>query len=533
MTKNLLFLFMATLVLPIIANAQKELLTVAETTDYTQTSDYAEVMEMVQRLDESSEYIRIENIAQTTEGKDVPMLVIANPMISNPSELKSDKRIVVYIQANIHAGEVEGKEASLMLARDILKKANKQYLKDAIVLIVPNLNADGNEKRSNQNRTHQNGPKVVGIRYNGQNLDLNRDALKLESPEIRGVVGTILNQWDPSITVDCHTTNGSFHEEPITFTWMLNPNGDRELINYMRDEMMPWVHKRLGDHYKTLNCYYGEFVDRLDLSKGWVQYASEPRYLINYIGVRNRLAILNENYVYADYKSRVQGCYNLLWSILDYATENKTEIKEMLNNVDKKTAGRSKKAANVEEFAIKYSAKPTPDPVTILAYEAEYSHTENGWRQYKKTNRKVTATVPYLADYFADESISFPKAYVVCANIDKVAGLLEIHGIKYTYLNTNQELDVETFKFGNIAPSPRLNQGHYTNVIEGVWEITNKKFNKGTLIVPMDQPLANVAACLFEAKSEDGLLSWNFFDRFIVPQWGSYYLPYPVYRVTK
>ncbi|MCU4162558.1 M14 family metallopeptidase [Carboxylicivirga caseinilyticus] len=508
-------------------------LTVAEASDYLKTSDYNEVMEMVQWLDDQSEYIRIENIANTTEGLEVPMLVIANPMISSVEDLKKDDRIVVYIQANIHAGEVEGKEASLMLARDILKKTNKKYLKDAIILIVPNLNADGNEKRSDQNRTHQNGPKVVGIRYNGQNLDLNRDALKLESPEIRGVIGKILNKWDPSITVDCHTTNGSYHEEPITFTWMMNPNGDRQLINYMRDKMMPVVHERLGNHYNTLNCFYGEFVDRLEPQKGWIMYASEGRYLTNYIGIRNRLAILNENYVYADYKSRVLGCYNLLWSILDYAIENKKDIKKMLNEADERTIARAHQEEVRDSFALTFKGQPTPDPVTILAFESEYSHTENGWKQYKKTDRKITVSAPYIADYFAESTIAYPKAYVLNNPIKEVTDVLDVHGIKYELITEDKDIQVEEFQFSNISPAKRLNQGHYPNEIEGKWVTLNKTFSKGSLMIPMDQPLANVISYLLEAQSDDGLLKWNFFDRYIVPQWGSNYYPYPVYRVVQ
>lgn len=513
--------------------AQNNKLTVAEHSDFTETSDYSEVMDMVGWLDKNSDFIRIEKIAQTAEGREVPMLVVAKPMINSTNELKKDKRIVVYIQANIHAGEVEGKEASLMLARDILKKENEDYLKDAIVLIVPNLNADGNEKRSDQNRKHQNGPEVVGIRYNGQNLDLNRDALKVESPEIRGVISNILNKWDPAITVDCHTTNGSFHEEPITFTWMMNPNGDRYLINYMRDKMMPRVHHHLGNHYKTLNCFYGEFIDRLEPQKGWISYAAEPRYLVNYIGLRNRLSILNENYVYADYKTRVLGCYNLLWSVLDYAVENKREIKQMLNEADARTIARVKEEAITDSFALKYKGYPTPDSITILAFEAEYTHTENGWKRYKKTDRKITVTAPYVADYYAEESIVYPKAYVLNTNIDEVIEVLDIHGIQYSTLQKETECQVEEFRFARLSPAKRINQGHYNNVIEGSWELMSKTFPKGSIIVPMDQPLANVAAYLLEAQSDDSLLKWNFYDRFIVPQWGNYYYPYPVYRVIK
>jgi len=152
--------------------------------------------------------------------------------------------------------KLKEKKATQMLARELLKNPTSDIMENVVLLIVPILNPDGNEKFSTKNRTNQNGPiNGVGVRYNGQHLDLNRDAMKLETPEIIGVVENILNYWDPAITVDLHTTNGSFHEEPITYTWMMNPNGDRSLINYMKDDMMPEVHRKLWGKYDVENIF--------------------------------------------------------------------------------------------------------------------------------------------------------------------------------------------------------------------------------------------------------------------------------------
>ncbi len=192
-----------------------------------------------------------------------------------------------------------------------------------LYLFVRIFNPDGNEQISARNRTYQNGPvNGVGVRYNGQFLDLNRDAMKAESPEVRGVISEVFNKWDPAVFMDCHTTDGSYHVEPVTFTWMVNPNGDNSLIRYMRDRMIPEMSGTLLKKYKVENCYYGEFNDMLKPEEGWIYDASEPRYMSNYYGLRNRLGILNENYVYADYKSRVMGCYYLIWSLGDYITRH-------------------------------------------------------------------------------------------------------------------------------------------------------------------------------------------------------------------
>lgn len=244
-------------------------LTTAEQTDFTSTSTHSDVMSFVGELTSLSHFVRMDTLAISVEGKVVPLLVMGDPLPERPEELASDSRLVVYIQANIHPGEVEGKEASLMLARDLLKEHDPKYFRNLVILICPNLNPDGNDKINIQNRTNQNGPKNgVGVRYNGQMLDLNRDAMKLETPEMRGVITHVFNRWDPALTVDCHTTNGSYHEEAVTFNWMVNPNGDRSLINYMRDELCPGVSARLKTTYHVDNIFYGEFIDFKDYSKG-------------------------------------------------------------------------------------------------------------------------------------------------------------------------------------------------------------------------------------------------------------------------
>lgn len=531
--KNLFFALAATLLFNGTVKAQTDLLTTAESSDYTKTSTHQDVLNFVTKLDQSSPYLRIETIGKTTEGKPIPMLIMANPMIDSPENLNNDDRLVLYIQANIHSGEVEGKEAAQALTRELIKNPNSEYFKKLIILIVPDLNADGNDKMSDQNRTNQNGPKSVGVRYNGQQLDINRDAMKLETPEMQAVVSQIYNLWDPAIVVDMHTTNGSYHVEPVTFTWQMNPNGDRNLINYMRDKMMPWVSETLRGKYETLNCFYGEFVDRGDRSKGWISYASESRYMTNYVGVRNRLSILNENYVYADYKSRVVGSYKLLLSILDFAILNKIEIKNLLAEADQKSMNRGLNPMKADSFALKYEGRPTPNPETIMTYEVEIVKDDNGRTRYNKTDRQVNITVPYIADYYATEQIAYPYAYVIDVANKKIIELLEMHGIELKQMKSDAEIEVETFKISNLKPDERLNQGHYLNSIEGEFFVEKKMFKAGTYYVVSGQKLGSLAAYLLEPETDDGLLKWNFFDRYLVPQWGNYYFPYPVYRLMK
>jgi murein tripeptide amidase MpaA len=532
MIKSIPIAILSVLLIGLKCFGQNEIKTRAEISDFKSTSDYHDVMSFIDQLKTISKNLRVDTIAKTPEGRTVPLLVIGRPIPVYPEELLNDTRIVVYIQANIHAGEVEGKEAALMFARDILKEKNSPLLDHVILLICPLFNADGNEKISTLNRTDQKGPvNGVGVRYNSQYLDLNRDAMKAESPEVRGLLRNVFNRWDPYIFMDCHTTDGSYHVEPVTFTWMVNPNGDNTLISYLKDKMMPEISERLLSRYKVENCFYGEFNDMLNPEKGWLMDASEPRYMVNYYGLRNRLGILNENYIYADFRSRVMGCYNLLHSLLDYASGHYTEIKELITAADRRTIARGINSAVVDSFATEYKVREAEKKVTIKTFEAELVSDSGPRKIYKKSDRQKTVTIPYFIDYYPVKKTGLPFAYMLMVNDQEITGLLKIHGIALERLSIDDTLEAERFDISELRGASRLSQGHYMNSIKGKYTTEKINFRAGTIVIRMAQPLANVAAYLLEPESGDGLLTWNFFDRYLVPQWGRGYNPYPVCKI--
>jgi dipeptidyl-peptidase-4 len=516
------------------ATGQQPLLTVAEESRFTATSDYNDVMSFIDNLQKKSENVRVETIARSVGGMDIPLLIIGNPLPATPEEARNSGRIVIYVQGNIHAGEVEGKEALLMFARDLLGERNSPLLENIVFLLCPNFNPDGNEQISPLNRTYQPGPlNGVGVRHNGQFLDLNRDAMKAESPEVRGLLRNVFNKWDPAVFMDCHTTNGSYHVEPVTFTWMVNSNGDKSLVEYMHERMIPAISGTLLNKYGVLNCCYGEFVDMLKPEEGWIYEASDPRYMTNYYGLRNRLAILNENYVYAGYEERVRGCYALIRSLAEYVSANKSDIIARIREADSLTINRGLSPADADSFAIEFGVRPLPEKVKIMTYEAELVSDTLGRRRYQKSDRQLTVTVPYLIDWYGTRNVKFPYAYLLTVPDPEIIELLEIHGITIERLSEDSTLEVERFEISGLKGSPRLNQGHYTNTISGRYVEDTVYFARGTVVIRTAQKLANVAAYLLEPQSSDGLLTWNYLDRYLVPQWGTGFYPYPVYRITR
>jgi hypothetical protein len=476
----------------------------------------------------------VETLCRSPEGRAVPLLVIGNPVPASPLDLRRSGKAAVYIQANIHAGEVEGKEASLMLARDILLSKTPSYLDKLVILIAPIFNADGNEKINPENRRNQVGPeKGVGVRYNGQNLDLNRDSMKLESPELQGLVRNVLLRWDPMLVVDCHTTNGSYHEEPVTYSWPLNPNGDSSIIQYMRDKMLPSIKENLREKYNTFSIPYGNFVDFNEPEKGWRTFSDLPRYVINYMGIRNRLAILDENYAYANYKTRVLACYNFLRSILEYCSDHEEEIVQLVAEADQKTTERGLNPSGEDTFFVETDIKPLEEKITIQGWEMEVIPREEGWPQIKKTEKKRTYKLPYFAQFIPKRSIPLPYAYLIACTDSTIMDILLAHGLTVERLTKSAMLEAESFRVSEIKGASRLYQGHYLNEVKGAYKSEEREFPPGTLFISTAQPLSRLASCLLEAESNDGLLVWNFFDRYLVPQWGRQPQVYPVYRLLK
>lgn len=509
-------------------------LTRAEQTDYKATSRHEDVLAFIQALQKQSPLIRVEILAQSTEGRPIPLMIIGRPVPTSPQELRYDPRLVVYIQANIHAGEVEGKEASLMLARDLLAAEKPPYLDRLIILIAPNFNPDGNEKISPQNRRNQLGPEEgVGLRTNGQNLDLNRDAMKLESPEMRGLVANVLQRWDPWLLVDCHTTNGAYHEELVTYSWPLNPNGDLAILTYLRDKMLPSIKQTLEKKYKTLAIPYGDPVDFKDLDKGWRTFSHLPRYLTNYMGLRNRLAILDENYVYAPFKERVMACYHFLRAILDEVYNRTEEIKRLVTEADRKTIATGLNPTEKDLFAVEFDLKALPQPILIRGYEMEVIPREGGFPQIKPTEKKRIYTVPYLADFVPKRTVRLPYAYLITVNDQEIINKLRQHGIIVERLTQPAQLEVEIFELKELKAAERPFQGHRLNTLKGEFRTESREFPAGTFLVTTAQPLGRLVAYLLEPESDDGLFVWNFFDRYLVPEWGRRFEAFPVVKLMK
>jgi hypothetical protein len=517
----------------------------AELSHYQETSRYADVLAFFGQLEKESPLLHLQTFGRTHEGRDLPLLIISEPPLTTPREARDSGKTIVFVLANIHAGEVEGKEACQELAKRLTGGDLRPLLSKVIVLMAPIYNADGNERISLTNRTEQNGPiGGVGVRENSQGLDLNRDFIKVEAPETKALL-RLFNEWDPHLTVDLHTTDGSYHGYHLTYSPPLNPSGDGPLLEYHRKKMMPALTKALLRHYGFRIYYYGNFASEASLSRDifpgekdepkqpkiWRAFSPQPRVGFNYVGLRNRLCILSEAYSYLDFRRRIEVTEAFVTEILKYSAANGAEIRRLTREADARTValGQNDKERRI---GVQYAPRALPKPVPILV--GEVVKKTNVLSGHEMTAMVEDAVTPVkMLDYglfAATRSVPIGRAYLIPhkEQLSIIVEKLKAHGIVVEELASPLTTDVETFTIEKVTRAPRRIQGH--DNLKVTWKSNEEKmrFEPGTYLVRTSQPLGLLAAYLLEPESDDGLVSWNFLDAFLEPQ-----KVLPVYKLMR
>ena len=498
-------LSLVALVLPVLAQQAPEkgvaLQTVAERSDYRATARYDDVMAWCREFAKATPNAQLTELGRTSEGRSLPLLIVADPPIRTPAEAARSGKLVCLIIGNIHAGEVCGKEGLPILLREVFAGPHPPLLKDLVLAVAPIYNADGNERVSKTNRPGQVGPEEgMGQRANARGLDLNRDFVKLEAPETRGLV-KFLNEWNPHLFIDTHTTNGSYHRYTITYEGPKNPAGDPKVIAFMRQTFFPAVTKNFEDRTHLKAFYYGN-IDRNHTK--WTSYPAEPRYGTTYVGLRNRLSVLSEAYSYAPYKTRVLATRDFVLGCLETAASRKAEIVRLLAPTRRSGASAQKP----EMVPIRSRARAAKEPVTILGYEER--RDENGRRIKSDVTKEYK--VQLVNEYEAVQSVAKPFAYLIPPTFSEAVANLQRHGLDIQELREDIELDVEVSKIDAIEKRPRGFDGPASVVVRASGQKAARMVPAGTLVVKTAQPLGTLAVVLLEPGSEDGLATWNFFE---------------------
>jgi dipeptidyl aminopeptidase/acylaminoacyl peptidase len=485
------------------SKAEEPLLTVAERSDFQATGRYDDVMQFCGELAKRSAAVTLTEMGTSSEGRSLPLLILAEPAVANAEQAKRSGKLVALAVGNIHAGEVCGKEALQILAREIAAPAERPLLKDLILLFAPIYNADGNERVSRENRPNQAGPaQGVGARHNAQGLDLNRDHVKLESPEARALA-RLITRWDPAMVIDCHTTNGSFHRYALTYDGPRHPATHAELAGFTRDELLPEISRRMEEQTGRKTFFYGNF-DREH--RHWKSYPALPRFNTHYVGLRGRIGILSEAYAYAPFRDRVLATRDFVKHTLLLLAERKRRVSELL------AAARAaaKKTVEAAQPAIEVPIRSEPTAlgkVTILGYEETL-------REGKpvRNDRPRDYEVEHFGLERVTRAVARPYAYLVPRGFDSAVENLLRHGADVRVLREDVECDVEVYRIRKLARSGEAFERHHLVSAEVDARSESRRVPAGTTMVRTDQPLGTLVVTLLEPESPDGLAAWGFFD---------------------
>lgn len=469
----------------------RDLKTIAESSDFKATSTSAEVEQFVAAVAGAAEHVRSFTFGKTVQDRDMIGVVVSKEAYELGQQ---DDRNVVLIIGNIHSGECAGKEAILQMMRELALDAESKWLDRNVLIFVPNYNADANDHVGLKNRPGQIGPEAgMGRRANLQQLDLNRDFMKIESPEARSLVG-LIDKCNPHLFVDCHTTNGSKHRYALTYDIPHNPATAAPIRNFLRQKMMPAITKRL-DAEGTSTFYYGNFNSQ---HTKWTTYGYEPRYSTEYVGLRGRLAILSEAYSYITYQQRIEATHAFLTAILDYATDSADTIHQMLAEVEADFVKR----ASVEPDRIEVSLA-----ASVTAFDEKF--TLKGYKDGQPHDYECD----FVGDYKPTRSTPLPYAWLIKNDQPRIIDRLLRHGIEVQTLTSDKNLQVEFDTVVNLLRSKSDFQKHKMMRIETVRDLKDFEAVKGSYVVRSAQPLGRLAAYLLEPESDDGFVTWNFFDR--------------------
>jgi hypothetical protein len=504
----------------------------AEQTRFAETSRESDIRGLLTALADRTPRLRLESFGRTEEGRDLMLAVVGDPPAASAEAARAGGRPVVLVMANIHAGEVEGKEAVLHLARRLTIGDLQELLPQAVWLFAPNYNADGNEKISLDNRPEQYGPiGGVGTRENGRGLDLNRDFVKLASAEGRALAA-LFTRWDPAVIVDLHTTNGSYHGYHLTYAPALNPNTDSRLIAFTRERLLPTVTTAMAARHRFRTYYYGNFATAESMdrelnafapdergTRAWRTFDSRPRFGNNYAGLRNRIAILSEAYSYLDFAGRVRVTEAFVEEIMRFVGANAADVRSIVAAADADTA----RIDPTREGGVAFALRALPAPVDILVGAVDTVTNPLSGRLMTRMVEHV-ATPTRMSDYgvfSATRLRRVPRSYVLAASTsglhERVAGKLREHGVRIDSLDAAATMSVEAFVLDTVTRAERPFQGHQEVSVTGRYQRRDISVPAASIVVRTDQPLGRLVFYLLEPESDDSLATWNLLDDALQP----------------
>ncbi len=478
----------------------------AELTDAQQTSSLDDVNAFIRALKDQGAPITVSTLGQSEGGHDIPMVVLADPPCSNGQEARDSGRAVVYLQANIHGGEVEGKEVALALLRDASRGQYPLWLPNLVIVCVPVYNVDGNEALGPalQQRGHQDGPDPVGRRTNDDRLDLNRDCLKADSPEMRAVLNEIWAVWDPHVVLDLHTTNGTRHGYSLTYSPPLGADVDPEIQRWSKKVLLRDVADKLREKYGLLTFDYGN-SSRRENPRTWRSFSPLPRYVTNHAGARNRFGILSEATSFLPFSHRIEATTLFTATVINHVACHVDEVIKICADADLRS---QQLAAMRGQLGLVFETTSRGTEQVLL----EKRNPEEPRPAHKGPLEVEPVPHDIRVDFKSVESRVVPAGWLIPAEETQLIERIRLHRLDHEVITTQRLFITETFWVSDLKTAPRKYQNRINRTVEGELREENYLAKAGDIIVPGRQSQVRTAFWLLEADSPDGATTWSLLE---------------------
>ncbi len=528
--KNKIFSLLTILSFSFPATAKSQWQTCYEKSNYNETPRYATTIEFSKRLAEESPLIHYSVFGKSLQGRDLPLLIMDTDGLYDPARVKDNNKAVLMIMASIHPGEPAGKDAGLMLLRDIA--INDKYhdlLENVTILFIPIFNADGHERFGPYNRINQNGPKEMGWRTNAINLNLNRDFLKADSPEMQHFI-KLFNEWMPEFFIDCHSTNGADYQYTMTYALETMGNMEHGLSNWTEHTYLAKIKQLMKtDGWEMFP--YVTFRTWHDPTSGLYRSAFNPMYSTGYATHRNRIGLLLETHMLKPYNMRVESTYSMIVNTMKILAEEHETLIKLVNEADEKTASQT-----FRDKPYPLNFKPGPDSIMVEFKGVEFTKKESTltggtWYIYHSDKPK-TYELPLFQKQQVVYEAKLPEAYIIPVQWAKAIERLKLHDVEMTIIKESVSIEVETYRFDNPQLSARVNEGRQTIQNRSFESYTEtKKFPAGSALIDMNQKGARIIAHTLEPHAPGSFLYWGFFNPIF--QRTEYFETYVMERIAR
>ncbi len=501
---------------------QSEWATPTEASGYHTTPDYDRTMAWLRRVAAAVPgEVKIEAFGKAGEGRELDLVIASKDGVFDPAALHAAKRPIVLVQNCIHAGEPDGKDASLALLRDmVITRTQAKLLDRAVFVFIPAYNADGLARMSAYNRINQNGPEESGWRGNAINLNLNRDYMKAQAPETRAF-WAMWERWLPDLFVDDHVTDGADYQYDVTFSIDHGPDVDPGIAAWVQGTLTPELQAgvdRAPGHLASPS--YLELVDENDPAKGFAYFADPPRYSCGAMILGNRPCMLVEMHMLKDYRTRVEGNTVLLETLLRTVNRDADKLLALNAAAD---ARAQETAGKTVPLALAWDGDTTPFQFHGYTYTRGASAISGG-PMVTYSHTPATYELPFQSGARVVASAVAPAGYIIPAQWTSVIEVLRAHGVALRTLSSAWTGTVEQYMCGGMVwQRPPFEGRHPLFAGEagppdagrfGKCEVSTvtESFAAGSAVVQVDQRLGRVAVQWLEPAGPDSAMAWGFFD---------------------